>query len=843
LQTRIGNLNAEIANKMGSVAKRQNDVRKLMELRSNRNGIAVDLDAARNKAQALQGRLQQLKMNPAMKEEAKRTALEVKQADRDVAKLSQQLERNKTTQDKVRQKLNESREAYRKNRTEIGNLNKELEINQRRLEARAKVQEGWGQVKTGLAGGAAVVGTLTPAVSKSADYQAIIRDIAMDANIARTGAEQKMSESIRHDATATGANRNELAGAVGSLVRGGMTADMATEMARAMAKFSVGQGVGTGETARLVLALQQSSINTPEAIEKALGKIAVGGDLGAFKADDMAKSLPDLLKKMREFGIEGEAATHSLIGMLQVQRKVATTSDEASANLGTLLDSLNGAAVKKKFTAQGYDFSASMKEWISSGDDPVTAFIGILQEATKKSDPKRAAQMAETQERIARAQNPEEAGKMLDAYIEQADLAEFITDAQTRNAVLAAMKNKDLYQQNMKLIQSTDGAAKIENDLALKREASKKIWQEVGQAWDETMTLIGDAIAPVTDLAGNAVKGLAQGLGSIVETFPKATASMIGLATAAASFTAVKGVWNMSRGVMGMTRAGQVASGAAGAGGGLLSRIGGSVGGALSRVPILGKLAGKIPGAGVAGKALGAVSAATAQPVFVTNWPAGGLGTVPGGPGGVAEAAGKKGILGRALAGGRGLLNNAAGKIPMIGGALSAGVGASAATLSGAVAAGVAGYGVGTLINERIEKAMSKASGKDTSPGTWLYEKLHPEESNPAAFTPEQQARIDAAKAAKAARDAATATPVNKETAAPSKSEPAIAAPSAPAVPVKDKAVPQQISFSPSLQITVQGDVKDPRKLADELMPHLRRMFDQFQQKAARADLFDPAHA
>lgn len=54
--------------------------------------------------------------------------------------------------------------------------------------------------------------------------------------------------------------------------------------------------------------------------------------------------------------------------------------------------------------------------------------------------------------------------------------------------------------------------------------------------------------------------------------------------------------------------------------------------------------------------------------------------------------------------------------------------------------------------------------------------------------------------------------------------------------------MPQQVNFSPTLQITVKGDVKDPRQLANELMPHLKRLFEQFQQQNQRAAWFDCAH-
>jgi hypothetical protein len=77
-----------------------------------------------------------------------------------------------------------------------------------------------------------------------------------------------------------------------------------------------------------------------------------------------------------------------------------------------------------------------------------------------------------------------------------------------------------------------------------------------------------------------------------------------------------------------------------------------------------------------------------------------------------------------------------------------------------------------------------------------------------------------------------------KPDAAPLKLQPSPAAPA-----VKSPSPQAVMTFSPNLQITVNGDVKEPRKLAAELMPHLKRMFDDFAQKTARGDMWDEAHA
>lgn len=52
----------------------------------------------------------------------------------------------------------------------------------------------------------------------------------------------------------------------------------------------------------------------------------------------------------------------------------------------------------------------------------------------------------------------------------------------------------------------------------------------------------------------------------------------------------------------------------------------------------------------------------------------------------------------------------------------------------------------------------------------------------------------------------------------------------------------QNLSFAPDLQVTVQGDVKGPRQLSQELMPHMHRLLKDYGQQATRRNLYDAPH-
>jgi hypothetical protein len=53
--------------------------------------------------------------------------------------------------------------------------------------------------------------------------------------------------------------------------------------------------------------------------------------------------------------------------------------------------------------------------------------------------------------------------------------------------------------------------------------------------------------------------------------------------------------------------------------------------------------------------------------------------------------------------------------------------------------------------------------------------------------------------------------------------------------------VDQQFQYSLSMPVTVQGDVKDPQRLAQDLMPHMQRMMEGAAKQNA-AKLYDEPH-
>lgn len=600
------------------------------------------------------------------------------------------------------------------------------------------VAKGIDQLKSAAKIGAAVAATATAPVVASAGYQAIIRDIAIKGGIAGRPQEAQMSEQIRVSAAQTGMARNDLANAVNTLVAGGMDVAEAVSLAGTTAKFTIGQNSDATDTAKLVLALRQAGVGLrpdgtldPEAIKRSLGTVSAAGDKGSFEAKDMAKFFPGLMPQMTAFGLSGERATLELATMLQTQMRAAGSADEAANNLANLLGKLTASDTVEKFKDQGIDIQGSLAKAVASGLDPVTAFIRIIQKTMEKN-PEKAKKLAELQERISKAQDPAAAQNMLDKYLDMAGLSTFIVDRQAKQAALAALQNEKLHQTNLKEIQSTDGVAKIEKDLADRRATSSQIWSEAGQAADEAMARIGDAIRPLSDLAGKGVKAGADLIAQVSRDLPGLAMGIVVLGSAVVAAKTAMGVWAIGKGIagiaagrLGMAAAGQIGTAAGSAG--LMTKL----------LPYGTKIGGGLAAVGAGAKVYDtAMNANTAE----------------------EKGAGYGGAAG-SLSGG------------LVVAKLGASIGAFAGPIGAAIGGAVGGIG-GAIGGDML--------------GAWAGKKIAGGGTGETTGTSQQQ-----------------------------------------------------VSFSPTLSITVNGDVKDPKELAKELEPQIQRMLNQLMSSRNGSALYD----
>ncbi|WP_460107448.1 phage tail tape measure protein [Pseudomonas sp. H1_F01] len=808
--------------------------------------------------------------------------------------------------DGLLRKLNGNLDALRKQGVEVGRLGQEYQRLGRAAKAADLQLKGHQQLDAGKKGltssiGQGVVATGLAAIPTkvSADFQAIIRDIAIKADVVNKPQETQLSQTVIQTSRDTGMARNDVADLVNQLVGAGMDLKQAMAYAPTAAKFAIGQGASGVDTASMIMALQQNAkINDPKVMQQALEAIAYQGQAGSFEASDMARWFPQLLASMEKNGSTGMEAVSSLGAMLQVQMKTAGGSDEAANNLKNWMEKIGSGDVVKAYKDAGIDYQASLNTGIQKGMSTLESSFALAMKYIQATDPAKAAKMAEAQAKISKETDPEKAKAALDALEKSLRTGDLFADMQVKAALTAYSQNKSLYEQLKKDSQASGGI--LDKNLAERRETSKQMWDELGQAVSDGMRSVGDAIRPATDAVAQGLTSIVRGLtklsdGSqpVVLGIAAITTGLLALKTAASAVKIGKGLYNISRG-----RA--------------MERGAGALGDAAAKAPKTGiKTVDK--GLGVLGKLMGGSSDAGSEPqrVFVVNAEAigrassSGPGTDPGGAArkrqrgrrgrrsgigamprkrmmvrapsapavaapampslpkasavsalpkaaavaalplaAVAEAV-PSGSLGQAVKSIRGV-TRLSKRLPG-GSVLDAGVGALDTALNattqdekaegyGSAAGGLAGALAGGAAGAAIGSVVPIVG---TAIGGLIGAALGGlgGESIGGFLGKSWFGSDDKAEDAKADKPAAS-------TDAPTK-PPEVAKVVEPTPPVPSK-VEQAFSFAPQVSITVQGDVKDPAQLARDLEPHLRQLMESFSRdvaaRQASSQLFDSPH-
>ncbi|QXZ13064.1 phage tail tape measure protein [Pseudomonas sp. AO-1] len=853
---------------------------------------------------------------------------------------------------KLLSRLNSNLDSLKKQGVEVGRLEKAYRsMGQTANKAELKAK-GHQQIDSGVKGmkgavGAAVVGVGAMAVPAkvSADFGAIVRDIAIKAGIANKPQEQEMSRKIIDTSRDTGMARNDVADVVNQLVGAGMDLSKALEYAPVAAKFVVGQGSSGVDTAKMINALgQNAKITDPKQMQQALEAIAYQGQAGSFEAADMAKWFPELLANMASNGITGLDAVTQLGAMLQVQMKQAGSSDEAANNLKNWMGKIGSTDTVKAYEKAGIDYKGSMQTGLQNGMSTLETSMSLAQKYIQATDPKRAAAMAEATSKISKEADPEKAKAMMASLEESLRTGDLFADMQVKAALSAYMQNKALYSQLKN--DSRDATGILDKNLAERRESSSQKWAEMAQSMDDAMRSIGDALRPVTDVVAESLTKVAKGITSLSDSSPGVvtgiglvSAALVGLSGLYSSFKMGKGMLNLARGALGKGKSGEVqkvfVTNAEDVDGGGIAEPKGKAGKALSLVetglkavaafkgtPADGADAGdkkpgkfdlvatglKVvslakeaasddeggPGGGddavkkvfvVNANALGGADfqgesrrrgrgsrrnasrrrplprpgssrpPVTRPPVPVSRPPIPPVPAVPAGTmaklGGVVQAFGKAGKVAKMIPGGT-LLESGAMAYETFENAKTKdekaeGYGAAAGNLAGTMAGAAAGAAIGSvvpiigtaiggLIGAYLGSQGGAALGGSLGKSLFGGEDEKPEQTAKAPVPTTPLMMASAGQQGPALGDVARSMAVT----APLKSAALVIQPREPDKPVPAK-VDQQFQYSLSMPVTVQGDVKDPQTLAQDLLPHMQRMMEGAAKQNA-AKLYDEPH-
>ncbi|WP_455827846.1 phage tail tape measure protein [Pseudomonas kilonensis] len=760
--------------------------------------------------------------------------------------------------DALRRKLDNNLDGLRKQGVEVRNLTKAYAaMGQAATKAEFKAKghmqldAGKQQMKSSIGQAAAATAAMAIPTKVSADFGAIVRDIAIKANIANKPEEAQMAKTIIGTSRDTGMARNQVAEVVNALVGAGMELDKALSYAPVAAKFAVGQGSDGGETARMINALgQNAKISDPAVMQKALEAIAYQGQAGSFEAADMARWFPELLAGMGKIGITGMDAVTQLGSMLQVQMKTAGGADEAANNLKNWMEKIGSGDTVKAYKDAGIDYQASMNTGLQNGKSTLESSFELAQKYIAATDPKKAAAMAAATAKISKETDPEKAKAMIAALEQALRTGDLFADMQVKGALTALMQNKELYAQLKKDSASATGI--LDKNLEERRQASAQKWAEMAQGMDEAMRAIGDAFRPVTDKVADGLAYVTQGLAKLSDESPRvvtgvgaAVSGVIAFQTAMSGFKIAKGLLNLGRGsLMGNPNIPQKVivtnmpvGGSGGIGMGDLDDTGvkdgkgkGKGGGRGGRSP------GRGIGAGMKGPAVLAVIEAgfkvkdTYDNAETQDEKAEGYGAAAGGLAGTLAGAAAGAAIGSA--------------VPVIGTIVGGLIGGYLGSLGGDALGGAIGKSMfGSDESKKVMPVagplMMKDAGKDIPPVLGdIAKSFAPSRTGPLMLANPSQGALPATPSALNPGDVSRAM-MMPQAAADATAGPLAAAVVAKVQPAK---IEPKVDISAPFTLTVQGDVKDPNELAARLQPLLEQHRREIAQQLENRQLYDAPH-
>ncbi len=703
-----------------------------------------------------------------------------------------------------------------------------------------QIKQGKDGLKSSLGQATALTAAVAIPTKISGDYQAQMRQMSLWAHTAGTEDEGKMAQMVSTIADDKGMSRQLLAKAVGGLIEKGVEWQEASAYAGQIADLIDGQGMEAETIATLINSFKEAGVKK-EDMAGMLGQVAAAGDIGAFGPKDMARYLPSMLGNIKRLGMEGPEAVRFLGASLQSQYSQTQDSAAAATNMNNLLNAVISSTSQERFAKEGYDLAGSIIAATKSGKaaNPVDAFIMLSQEMIKRQDPAKAKKIEALKAKIkAAADGSAEEQQAMVALTEAAGLANIVSDQSASAGLLAQIKYGDKIKADMVTIEKTDGKTKIESDAAKARETSNRRWAEATAGMEASMISLGDGLRPLTDKVADGLGKVGYALADLANKYQPVTAVIAAVAAGAVTLGAALSALKIGKGLLNVGR------------------------GSLMGNP-------NIP-----------------QKVIVTNLPAGGLGGLDGGVDGGGKdgkggKGGKGGKVGMAVKGIAALAvieagykikdtydnattrdekaegyGEAAGGLAgtLAGAAAGAAIG-SAVPIIGTVVGGLLGAYLGSLGGDALGGYLGKSffggdDGLKKMPVAGPLMMANAGKDIPpvlgdiaASFAPKDNGTGPLLMPGAVKSPGPIGGDVVRSLASPPASS-TTAAVSLMAVPPKPPApkIEQRVDISAPIQVTVQGDVKDPAQLARELQPYIAQQQREITQQLESRKLYDDAH-
>lgn len=551
-----------------------------------------------------------------------------------------------------------------------------------------------GKLKRGLDGGlqgAAALGgagyAVKSALDKPVQYEKLVASMA---NVAfaerdaqgRIAGMKDLDAAIVKSVRQGGGTREQGAAALNAMLASGAVDEGTAKdvLLPVVMKASTASGASPEELVQiLVKGISQKQFTAQEA-QAAIDKAIKAGEAGQFELRDMARWLPQIISAGK--GMKGMAGFEAHLANLQAVAQVTGSNDQAGNAYFNLLGKITSTDAANNFKKRGINLAASLAKARMEGQDPVTAFVDLIQ--TKVVGKNKNFQAL--QKKIAAATNKDERRQYMEQAAEILQGTAVGTIIQDREALLGlvgVMNGRETIQDVRQQLTQADGATDRSYQVMASTTAYRQ--ERVANEKDIAASAVFDAVKDPLDAALDFTADAAQ-------NHPGLAAGAAGAGMAGSAYMAGSGVsalWGWLRGgaAKGAIQAGATGAVAEGAATGTAAAAEGAAGAATAaggKATSLLKAAGKVGGVlAVAGSALEAVNTERDDSLSREEKNARHTETAGGLAGGLAGA--KAGALGGAALG-----------------SLAGPIGTAVGTAVGGLLGGAAGYFSGSWLGKKL---------------------------------------------------------------------------------------------------------------------------------------------
>jgi hypothetical protein len=244
-------------------------------------------------------------------------------------------------------------------------------------------------------------------------------------------------------------------------------------------------------------------------LDLAFAKANASAKAGGVKLGNVLQALPRQAAAMKAFGFTGQAALDDILAANQIGKRTAGSSQQATNNIGQVLEKAASPEVLQNFKDQGVDLLAAIRAGVASGKSPLETVANISSRLT----------------------NGGELGK----------LKELFGDQEAGLGILALIQNLEEFKTLSSSLKGENVLAEYGADMATANSDAKSSAEGYAAAIARLAISTGKILAPAFTWAANMAEKFADWLVKLEEGANPIGRIMVGAAAGIGIFMAVAG--------------------------------------------------------------------------------------------------------------------------------------------------------------------------------------------------------------------------------------------------------------------------------------------------------------